>query len=110
MISAMVLLTALVGAGPEGAFSPTFESRADLKPLGKIDELVFGHLRQLGIQPANLCSDEVFVRRVVSGRDRHAAHRPGGPGVSRRTRRQNKRARADRPAAGAATSSPTTGR
>jgi len=29
-----------------------------------IDRLVFGRLNRLGIQPANLCSDSVFVRRA----------------------------------------------
>ncbi len=43
---------------------PTFESRADLLPQGKIDKLVFASLRRLNIRPANLCSDAVFVRRV----------------------------------------------
>jgi hypothetical protein len=35
-------------------------------PLAKnrVDELVFGRLQQLGIQPANVCSDAVFVRRA----------------------------------------------
>jgi len=50
--------------GAEPTFVRTFENRADLTPEGKIDELVFGTLKQLGIQPANVCSDEVFVRRV----------------------------------------------
>jgi len=31
---------------------------------GRIDTLVFGKLKELGIQPANPCSDAVFVRRV----------------------------------------------
>ena len=31
---------------------------------GRIDELVFGRLKQLGIPPASLCSDAVFVRRA----------------------------------------------
>jgi hypothetical protein len=30
----------------------------------QIDGLVFGRLQQLGIQPANVCSDAVFVRRA----------------------------------------------
>jgi hypothetical protein len=60
---AMTLVTA-VAAGAEKPFVSTFESRGDLSPAGKIDELVFGQLQQLGIQPANLSSDEVFVRRV----------------------------------------------
>ena len=33
-------------------------------PQGRIDELVFDRLKQLGIQPAQVCSDAVFVRRV----------------------------------------------
>ena len=63
-IAALVLTAALAGAGAERAFVPIFESRADLTPQGKIDELVFARLRQLNIQPANLCSDAVFVRRA----------------------------------------------
>jgi len=31
---------------------------------GKIDDLAFEQWKRLGIQPANPCSDEVFVRRV----------------------------------------------
>lgn len=31
---------------------------------GRLDELVFGQLEKLGIEPANLCSDTVFLRRV----------------------------------------------
>ena len=41
-----------------------FESDADPTPHGRIDELVFGRLKQLGIAPAKVCSDGVFVRRV----------------------------------------------
>jgi hypothetical protein len=52
------------GTAAETPFMPVYESRADLAPRGKIDEIVFGKLKQLGIQPANLCSDGVFVRRV----------------------------------------------
>jgi hypothetical protein len=45
------------------AASP-FESRTPLTPANKIDELVFARLNELNIQPAQLCSDPVFVRRV----------------------------------------------
>ena len=55
---------ALAGASPEEAFAPTFESRVELTPQNKIDSLVFAKLRQLGIQPSNLCSDAVFLRRA----------------------------------------------
>jgi hypothetical protein len=45
------------------AASP-FESPAPLTPANKIDALVFARLNELNIQPAQLCSDPVFVRRV----------------------------------------------
>ena len=41
-----------------------FETTADVAPQGPIDRLVFARLDKLGIRPANLCSDAVFVRRV----------------------------------------------
>jgi hypothetical protein len=60
-----VLCLALTGAreiAPPAA-SP-FERRQELVSGGKIDELAFGRLNQLGIRPARPCSDQVFVRRV----------------------------------------------
>jgi len=64
LISAIVILAATIGtAAPQAMLSP-FESPAALRPQSKIDELVFGRLKRLGIQPANLCSDAVFVRRA----------------------------------------------
>jgi len=50
-------------ADPQSQLSP-FDSGTAPTPQCKIDELVFGRLEQLGIQPANLCSDAVFVRRA----------------------------------------------
>jgi len=41
-----------------------YESAAAPVARGRIDELVFGRLKQLGIQPAQTCSDAVYVRRV----------------------------------------------
>ncbi|MBN2024667.1 MAG: DUF1553 domain-containing protein [Pirellulales bacterium] len=41
-----------------------FENGGEPTPAGKIDELVFARLAKLGIQPARVCSDAVFVRRV----------------------------------------------
>jgi hypothetical protein len=61
----LAVLTAVSAAG--GAENPPvepFETRASLSGQGKIDGLVFGVLRQMRIQPANVCSDGVFVRRV----------------------------------------------
>ena len=51
------------GSKTESASNP-YESSVPATPRGQIDELVFGQLRQLGIEPAHLCSDAVFVRRA----------------------------------------------
>jgi len=49
----------------EGASAPNpFEIDASVVSANRIDELVFGRLKQLGIEPARLCSDAVFVRRA----------------------------------------------
>jgi hypothetical protein len=36
----------------------------EIAPNNKVDELVFAHLKKLGLPPSGVCSDEVFVRRV----------------------------------------------
>ena len=41
-----------------------FECGAAAKSVSQIDELVFARLKRLKLEPANLCSDAVFVRRV----------------------------------------------
>jgi hypothetical protein len=63
LVLAVVIVTGFAGAMPQAALSP-FESPAALAPKNKIDEAVFGRLKQLGIQPANLSSDDVFLRRA----------------------------------------------
>jgi hypothetical protein len=64
LISAVVLSAALAGtAVPQAGQSP-FESPAVLTPRTKIDELVLNRLKRLSLQPANICSDAVFVRRA----------------------------------------------
>lgn len=50
-------------AAPTNAPGP-YESRAAFKPNGEIDRLVARRLQQLQIEPAAVCSDAVFVRRV----------------------------------------------
>ena len=62
--SCLLVLIALVGAEPTEPSSGLFESPASLAPECRIDELVFARLKQLEVQPARVCSDEVFVRRV----------------------------------------------
>jgi hypothetical protein len=64
LISTVVLIAALGAADPESPRRSIYENPGDATPRGKIDELVFGQLQQLGIPPARLCSDSVFVRRV----------------------------------------------
>jgi hypothetical protein len=41
-----------------------FEIEGKVTPEGKIDELVFAKLEELEIEPSNLCSDGVFLRRA----------------------------------------------
>ncbi len=64
LISTLVILSFLAGSVFPQVSSTPYESGAPPAPKGKIDELVLAKLKQLGIQPANLCSDAVFVRRV----------------------------------------------
>lgn len=64
LISAVALSTVLAGAAPRTGPLFPYELPGEVRPQGKIDELVFARLKQLGIRPAYLCSDEVFVRRV----------------------------------------------
>ena len=53
-----------MGAVIARAQTNPFESPAKPTPESEIDRLVFNRLKQLDIQPANLCSDAVFVRRA----------------------------------------------
>jgi hypothetical protein len=61
IIAAMMLTAA---AAAEQPLVVPFEVSDPAVPHGKIDELVFGRWKRLGIQPANPCSGEVFVRRA----------------------------------------------
>jgi hypothetical protein len=62
---ALIVVLNLSGFGviAQPTASP-FESLATPKAATRIDELVLGKLNKLGISPANLCSDAVFVRRA----------------------------------------------
>ena len=44
--------------------SNPFDIEGEVTPQGKLDELVFAKLEELEIEPANLCSDGVFLRRA----------------------------------------------
>ena len=50
--------------GPGSACFGQFESNGKYVATNDIDNLVIATLRKQGIEPANLCSDEVFIRRV----------------------------------------------
>lgn len=60
----LIAVAVLLAAGPAGAASDPFESEAVLTPDTPIDRLVLERLKALGIQPAQVCSDAVFVRRA----------------------------------------------
>ena len=64
LVVALILMVAVAGVAEAQAPLRPFESDADPKPRGRIDELVFERMDQLGIPPARLCSDEVFLRRA----------------------------------------------
>ena len=100
-ILAVVVAAALAAAGTEETGVTPFESPADLTPQGKIDELVFARLKQLGIQPARLCSDARVCPPRLSGRHRHAADRRRRRRQFLADRRPRQTPRLDRPAAGA---------
>jgi hypothetical protein len=66
VLTAGLLLVATPGGGaepPNTAPNP-FESQANPIAETPIDKLVFARLKQLKLQPANVCSDAVFVRRA----------------------------------------------
>jgi len=64
LIAIFVLLSALAQPAAPQAPQSLFESTAVLTTRNKVDELVLARLKRLGIQPARVCSDAVFVRRA----------------------------------------------
>ncbi len=46
------------------ALAAVLAGSAATSPRTTIDQLVFNRLKKLGIEPASLCSDEVFIRRA----------------------------------------------
>ncbi len=59
-----VVLAAGMLTASQGALIRPFESRRPTKPSNMIDTLVTKALKEKGIDPANQCSDEVFIRRI----------------------------------------------
>lgn len=64
--SASVSGKSLTAKTPSPSATPAsvFELNTAPRPQGKIDELVFRRLHELGIAPTHGCTDAVFVRRV----------------------------------------------
>jgi hypothetical protein len=63
-ISILILAATLASAAADKPPVAPFEGRAALASHGRIDDLAFDQWKRLAIQPANPCSDEVFIRRV----------------------------------------------
>ncbi|MGA2176471.1 MAG: DUF1553 domain-containing protein [Verrucomicrobiota bacterium] len=63
-ISGGLVLAALSAMAAGERSATIYESAAVLTPQNSIDECVFARLNELNIQPARVCSDAVFVRRV----------------------------------------------
>jgi hypothetical protein len=64
LILFVVFTAAHHGSGQEQKFAPPFEKEGGFVSANPIDDLVLAGLRAKGIEPANLCSDGVFIRRV----------------------------------------------
>ena len=54
----------LVGKSAAVASANPYEDPEVCVPMTQIDSLVFSRLQQLGIHPADVCSDAVFIRRT----------------------------------------------
>ncbi len=60
-------IAAVSGAAETGIYEigpPIPKTGDNLKPHEQVDALVFSRLSELGLKPANVCSDAVFVRRA----------------------------------------------
>lgn len=63
-LAPLLAAVALAAMAADRDIIPIYETRADLSPNNKVDDIVFTKLKQKGIQPAYLCSDSVFIRRA----------------------------------------------
>jgi hypothetical protein len=64
ILAVAVCMAALSGQGAESGVVCPFKSESGFVPANTIDTLVLAKLKERGIEPAALCSDEVFMRRV----------------------------------------------
>jgi hypothetical protein len=59
-----VLVTALHSPRAKSPPTAPYETDGSFTTTNPVDALVLAQLRERGIEPANLCSDEVFIRRA----------------------------------------------
>jgi hypothetical protein len=64
LLSLVVIAVAIECQGAQPQIVRPYERDAGVAPANHIDVLVLASLRDKGIQPTNVCSDEVFFRRV----------------------------------------------
>ena len=64
LMRAVLVMAAAAGAAAPVPPANPYESAGTWSPANRIDELVAEQCAKQGIQPAKLCSDAVFVRRV----------------------------------------------
>lgn len=57
-------LCLMFGSFADSAIVEPFEQAGEFEPVNTIDTLVLARIRQQGLEPAAMCSDEVFLRRV----------------------------------------------
>jgi hypothetical protein len=64
LLALVFLIAGVNGQRAEAQIARPFESDATSTPANRIDALVLAGLQKRGIEPARLCSDEVFIRRA----------------------------------------------
>ena len=63
--STLAVAILIIGVGAHGAgIVQPFETGETVVPANRVDNLVVSTLQERGIEPANLCSDEAFIRRA----------------------------------------------
>ena len=63
-LAVMIAMAAPPDVHQQQLAAAVYDSNLTLTPQGKIDRYVFSQLRKSNIDPARVCSDAVFVRRV----------------------------------------------
>ena len=64
ILVALVFISTSISIAAESQIVRPFESYDDCQPINEIDKIVMAGLKQKSIKPANLCSNEVFIRRL----------------------------------------------